>query len=139
MTSIPKSVHEKTGGMLYFARMLDKMRLHDAGQLHPNYHANLGLGADSLCTGFLRVAYTDLRERVLEGATDDEALAWCYEKGHRLEQLDVYIWNQFMLKLGWHDRAAHMLEKYKHEANLADRTDIVTMADFMEVDEGRKP
>ena len=139
MNSLPGSAYDQVGGMMYFARMLDKIRLHDANELHPDYHANLGLWADSLCTGFLRVSYTDLRERVLEGATDEEVLEWCFRKGRTLDKIDLFIWNQFASKLGWNDRATEALEREKAASGLGERRDIATMFDFFDVDEGRKP
>ncbi len=33
----PCSDYQKTRGLIYFARMLDKIRLHAAGQLPPDY------------------------------------------------------------------------------------------------------
>ena len=139
MNAVPRSAYDETSGMVYFARMLDKIRLHDAGKLHPDYHANLGRGADSWCTGFLRVSYTDLRGRTFEGGTDEEILQWCFQKGRALDKTDLFIWNQAMLKLGWRDKATPFLEKFKAESGLAHRGDLVTMADYFDVDEGRKP
>jgi hypothetical protein len=38
-TKYPKSPNEKTqNGMVYFPRMLDKIRLHASGELHEDYH-----------------------------------------------------------------------------------------------------
>jgi len=42
MSTYPKSPKEMTGGMMYFPRMLDKIRLHASGELSEDYHANLG-------------------------------------------------------------------------------------------------
>lgn len=42
MSTFPKSPKEITGGMMYFARMIDKIRLHAGGKLGPDYHKNLG-------------------------------------------------------------------------------------------------
>ena len=139
MNAVPRSARDETSGMIYFARMLDKIRLHDAGQLRADFHANLGLGGDSWCAGFLRVSYTDLRERTLEGGTDEEILAWCFEKGRALDKTDLFIWNQAMSKLGWRDRATSALEKHKAASGLAHRDDILTMPDYFDVDEGRRP
>src|SRR5207247_1134743 len=88
MSTYPKSPKEVTGGMMYFPRMLDKMRMHGCGELHEDYHKNLGAPrtADSACCNFLRVHYRDLRERVLQGGTDEEILEWCFEKGRRPER-----------------------------------------------------
>jgi Domain of unknown function (DUF5069) len=71
--------------MRYFARMLDKIRLHAASELSEDYHANLGKrqAADGACCTFLRVNYDDLRERVLQGGTNEEILEWCYSRGRR--------------------------------------------------------
>ena len=41
MTTYPKSPKEMTGGMMYFPRMLDKIRLHAQAELHEDYHENL--------------------------------------------------------------------------------------------------
>ena len=67
LSAYPKSPKEMTGGMMYFPRILDKIRLHARGELGEDYHANLGKtrAADGACVNFLRVKYADLRERVL--------------------------------------------------------------------------
>ena len=39
---------------MYFGRMLDKMRLKAAGELHPDLHQNLGIGFDKRCVDFLQ-------------------------------------------------------------------------------------
>ena len=82
MSVYPKSPKEMTGGMMYFRRMLDKIRLHARGELGDDYHANLGQPrtADGSCSNFLRVKYDDLRDRVLAGGTDEEILEWCLRK-----------------------------------------------------------
>lgn len=125
--------------MVYFARMLSKIRLHAASELRADFHANLGNGADGRMCDFLRVDYTALKERTLAGGTDDEVLEWCYQTGRRLSKGDVIVWNGFALKLGWNDFASGRLQRVKQEAGLADRDDIQTMPQFFEVDEGRKP
>src|SRR5438270_585276 len=78
MSAYPKSPKEMTKGMMYFPRMLDKIRMHGRGELAEDYHPNLGKPrtADGACTNFLRVNYGVLRERVLKGGTDEEILAW---------------------------------------------------------------
>ena len=129
-----------TKGMMYFPRMLDKIRLHARRELAADYHPNLGAtkAADGACCNFLRVNYVDLRERVLQGGTDEEILEWCFEKGRRLNDGDLMIWNCFSSKLGWNDFATPMLERQKKKHGIADRTDIVTIPDLIDFDEGRK-
>ncbi|HZR78178.1 MAG TPA: DUF5069 domain-containing protein, partial [Chthoniobacterales bacterium] len=77
----PKSPKEMTSGMMYFPRMLDKIRLHLKGELHEDYKQNFGTPqtADSACCNFLRINHADLIERVTQGGTDEEILEWCFE------------------------------------------------------------
>ncbi len=125
--------------MAYFPRMLDKIRLHAAGELHPDYHSSVGKGADGRCCAFLRVEYEALKQRVLVGGSDEEVLEWSFENGRRLDEADTMVWNGFILKLGWKDFASGRLQKVKAGSGLSGRDDIQTMAEFFEVDEGRKP
>jgi hypothetical protein len=137
----PKSPKEMTSGMIYFPRMVDKIRLHARGELHEDYHKNLGgvKAADGVCCNFLRVHYRDLRERVLQGGTDEEILEWCFEKGRRLNEGDIIVWNGFASKLGWRDFATPTLEQAKEKAGISDRNDIATISDFIDFDEDRFP
>jgi len=140
MTTYPKSPKETTRGMMYFPRMLNKIRLHARSELHEDYHPNLGkaAAADGACCNFLRVNYVDLRERVLQGGSDEEILEWCFERGRRLNDGDLVVWNGFASKLGWRDFATPMLEQAKQKYGIADRTDIVTIPDLIDFDEGRR-
>lgn len=78
MEVFPKSPSERAGGLRYFGRMIDKIRLRARGDLHSDYHANLGhrKAADGAMCNFLRVDYEQLRQRVLEGGSDEEILEW---------------------------------------------------------------
>ena len=128
-----------TGGMMYFPRMLDKIRLHARGELGKDYYENLGApsAADGMCCNFLRVHYRDLRERVLQGGSDDEILDWCFKKGRKLNEGDLFVWNGFVSKLGWRDRITPRLEQRKKEFGIPHRDDIVTIPDLIDYDEGR--
>ena len=136
MSTYPKSPKEMTNGMMYFPRMLDKIRLHARGELHEDYHANLGAAraADGACSNLLRVKYDNLRERVLQGGTDEDILEWCFEKGRRLNEGDLVVWNGFASKLGWRDFATPTLERVKKANGISDRDDIATIADWIDFD-----
>ena len=137
----PKSFHEKTGGMIYFPRMLDKIRLHARSELREDCHANLGVAgrADWLCCHFLRVEYDALKQRVLGGGTDEEILEWCFAAGRRLDETDILIWNEFIRKRGWNDSASGRLSDWKQESGHSARADLMTIPDYTDVLEGRKP
>ena len=139
MKQTPISAFTKTGGMLYFARMAGKIRLHARSELREDFHENLGKGFDGRCCKFLHLDYDALKARVLQGGTDDEIFAWCQEHGRPLNDIDIFVWNAFAQKRGWRDDATAGFEKYKAESGLAHRTDLLTYFDYYEVDEGRAP
>src|SRR2546423_1519291 len=134
-----RSPSEKTGGLFYFGRMLDKIRVHAKGELPSDYHANLGKGFDEKCVIFLRVNYDQLVERVKKGGTDEEISEWCLDVGRRPTENDIYVWNEFMRKRGWNDEVSEMVERRKAEAGMAGRSDIQTSFQFIDADEGRLP
>jgi gluconokinase len=119
--------------------MLDKIRLHAKGELPSDYHANLGKGFDEKCANFLRTNYDQLVERVNRGGTDEEILQWCFDHGRRPDEKDVYVWNEFMRKRGWNDEVSEILHRRKKEAGMMDRSDIQTVFEFIDADEGRLP
>jgi hypothetical protein len=115
----PKSPREMTKGMMYFPRMLDKIRLHAKGELHEDYRQNFGAPqtADSACCNFLRVHHRDLINRVKQG--------------------DIFVWNGFISKLGWRDSVTPRLEQRKQEMGIPGREDIECIPDLIDFDEGR--
>lgn len=144
MPAIPglRSPYVKVGRLVYFGRMLDKIRLHAAGRLPPEYVTNLGetkpIFFDARCALFLGVPYADLRQRTLAGGTDEEILAWAEARGRKHTDEDCVIWNRFMMKLGWRDDRSAMLRVRVEEFGLAGRP-IETVFDLVDYDEGRDP
>jgi gluconokinase len=134
-----RSPSEKVGGLFYFGRMLDKIRLHAKGELPPDYHANLGKGFDEKCVKFLRVDYDQLIERVKHGGADEEILEWCFTIGRYPSEDDIYVWNEFMRKCGWNDEVSEIVNRRKAEAGMSGRSDIQTSFQFIDADEGRLP
>ena len=135
----PKSPKEMTKGLMYFPRMIDKIRLHLRGKLHEDYQPNFGTPqtADSALCNFLRIHHRDLIKRVQEGGTDEDILAWCFEKGRKPNEGDIFVWNNFISKLGWRDPVTPRLEQRKKEMGIADREDIQCIPDLIDFDEGR--
>lgn len=133
----PKSPRAETGGIVYFGRMVEKIRLMAAGELHPDLHANLGKGFDERCANFLGVGYDALRAQALEGPTDEQLLEWCFANGKRPTADEIEVWNGFMSKRGWNDELAETLARRKKESGFEGRDDIRTMFDYIDADEGR--
>lgn len=135
------SPYAKLGGLVWVPRMLRKIRLREQDLLPADYHAYMGLGFDRRCVRFLGLDYGDLVARVRVGGTDEEILAWCFATGRRPTEVEVLVWNEYMIKRVWRDTdaPADALQQYKEEYGLGHRSDILTYFDFYEVDEGRKP
>ena len=128
-----------TNGMVYFARSLNKIRLHAAGELREDFQANLGKAIDAFMCDYLRIDYAALRERTLEGGTDEEILAWVQQtSGRDLRPIDIRVWNHFVTKLGWKDDMTDRFEFRRNEAGLDDNPAVFTIFDVLDWDEGRK-
>jgi hypothetical protein len=132
-----RSPAEKVHGLVYFGRMLDKIRAHARGELPAEYVPNLGIGFDGRCVRFLGVSYDDISQRAKEGGTDDEIWQWTFEHGRKPSEEDMEVWNEFMRKAGWKDSITPTVERRKKESALQDRDDIETMFQYIDVDEGR--
>lgn len=122
---------------MYFGRMLDKIKAHAKGQLPADYVPNLGKGFDARCTAFLNVDYEQIIDRLAEGGTDEEMLEWCFRSGRQPAADEIHIWNEFMRKCGWNDDITETLTRRKKEGGFAERSDIQTMFEFIDADEGR--
>lgn len=137
--TLPCSPLDETAGLKYFPRMTGKIRLHAAGRLWSELHANLGKSSDAALTDFLHVGYGDLKARVLQGGDDDEILRWCQQQGRVLNDNEKLVWNHFVTTLGWNDHITAILAKRKTEGGLGGRDDIQTISHYIDVDEGRLP
>lgn len=133
-----RSPYDKVGGIVYFGRMLDKIRLHSQSKLPNDYQENLGKGFDDRCVHFLKVTYPDLVERVKKGGSDGELLEWCFSRGRKPGDDEIEIWNEFLRKRGWNDEMSERLTVRKKEIGAENRNDIQTFFDFIDADEGRK-
>ena len=128
--------------MVYFGRMLDKIRLHAAGRLPVEYQANLGDSRpnlfDARCCRFLGVHYAGVAARTLEGGTDEQILAWCEARSTPRTDDECTAWNLFIMKIGWRDGRSAVLQERVREYGLAGKP-IETFFDLIDYDEGRDP
>ena len=132
-----RSPYDKVGGFSYFVRMLDKIRRHGKGELPLEYEMNLGKGFDEKCATFLRVRYELVVEYVNHGLNDAAILQSCFGMGHRPTEREIYMWNEFMRKRGWNDELSGVLESEKKKEGMVSRSEIQTMFQFIDADEGR--
>jgi hypothetical protein len=139
-TIIPglRSPSDKVNGLVYFGRMLDKIRLRDnlpapwremRGTPSPNTF-------DARCCRFLGIDYKALEAETLKGGTDEALLEWVFKNGRKPTEEEIEIWNAFMIKRGWRDAGTQRLHERLAELGLPPGT-VETMFEFIDLDEGR--
>ena len=141
-TIIPglRSPSAQVKGLVYFGRMLDKIRLHAAGKLPEGWQAMRGPAAhgtfDARCCRFLGISYEALEAATLKGGSDEELLEWAFKNGRKPSEEDIEIWNAFMTKRGWRDAGTQRLHERLAEIGLPPGT-VETMFEYIDLDEGR--
>jgi len=143
-TIIPglRSPSEQIKGLVYFGRMLDKIRIAAAGKLPQAWQAARGTTVknsfDSRCCRFLQIDYAKLEAETLKGnKSDEQLLEWAFQNGRRPSEEDIEIWNAFMSKRGWRDNGTERLHERLAEIGLPPGA-VETMFEFIDVDEGRR-
>jgi gluconokinase len=141
-TIIPdlRSPFEQVRGIVYFGRMLDKIRLFASGKLPEGWHAARGAemkgSFDARCCRFLHVDYGALEKETLKGGSDEQVLDWAFKHGRQPSEEEIEIWNAFMTKRGWHDAGTQRLHERLAEIGLPPNA-AQTMFEFIDIDEGR--
>ena len=141
-TLIPglRSPFDQVNGVVYFGRMLDKIRLAAAGKLPEGWQSMRGMSTgmtfDARCCRFLRIDYAALEAEALKGGSDEELLAWAFKNGRQPSEEEIEVWNAFMAKRGWRDAGTQRLQERLAEIGLPAGT-VQTMFEFIDLDEGR--
>jgi gluconokinase len=142
-TLIPdlRSPFDQVKGIVYFGRMLDKIRLFASGKLPEGWHGARGAEAkgsfDGRCCRFLHVDYAALEKETLKGGSDEQLLDWAFKHGRQPSEEEIEIWNAFMTKRGWHDGGTQRLHERLAEIGLPPNA-ALTMFEFIDIDEGRR-
>lgn len=135
-----RSPFEQVKGVVYFGRMLDKIRLAAAGKLPEQWQAARGVSSknsfDSRCCRFLQIDYAALEAETLKGRSDEELLEWAFAHGRKPSEDEIEMWNGFMTKRGWRDSGTQRLNERLAEIGLPPGT-VQTMFEFIDLDEGR--
>jgi len=132
----PCSGTATVGGIVFFARMLDKIRLHAAGELPSDY--NLGGGFDARMCRFLQIDYAAVTAQARMEKDNEVLLEWCFTHGRRPSADDILYFNAYMSKRGWRDDYAEKLVASKAKRGWSDRPDLQTSFDLQDAEEGRK-
>lgn len=141
-TIIPglRSPAAQVNGLVYFGRMLDKIRLAAAGKLPEGWQAMRGTPSkntfDARCCAFLHIDYAALENETLKGRADEDLLEWAFANGRRPTDEEIEVWDAFMTKRGWRDAGTQRLNERLAEIGLPPGT-VQTMFEFIDLDEGR--
>jgi len=138
----PRSPKVLLGGMAHLARFIDKIRMRHAGLIQDyNY---ITVGFDKYLLDFLHFKGEDFEQRVLQGGTDQEILAWVKARARPLTDEDIRQWNDRILNGGPKDEAAHRRFQARRAEVAAKRgvpveqlPRTVTWVDNIELDEER--
>jgi hypothetical protein len=134
----PRSPRETMCGWMHLPRYIDKIRLHLAGKLHPDYHENLGKGFDGAWLKAAGLTHEQMLGVVKNSITDGEVCDWVRRNVKRSDA-DKAAHREYMLNRPPPDDAAmqERLKMRKANAGMAHRDDIKTFVDFIDADERR--
>ena len=134
----PRSPREVMAGWTYLPRFVDKVRLHLAGKLHPDYQENFTKGLDEIWLKAAGVNPQEFIGAVANTVTDGEVCDWVTKNVTKTEA-EKLAHREAVLHHGQQTEALQArLKMRKEQAGLAHRDDIQCFVDFIDADEGRK-
>ncbi|HOW67128.1 MAG TPA: DUF5069 domain-containing protein [Candidatus Paceibacterota bacterium] len=135
----PRSPREVMAGWVHLGRFVDKIRLHLAGQLHPDYQNNFTKGFDALWLQAAGLTAEHFIDVVRQTLTDGQVVDWVRINIKKTDA-EKALFRDTLLNYGRQDddhRAR--LKQRKEEARLGYRDDIQTFVDLIDADEKRLP
>jgi hypothetical protein len=94
----PRSPKEEVNGLCHLGRLIDKIRMRNAGLIQDyNY---LTIGFDKYLLDKLEIQGTDFEKRVMEGGTDEEIANWVKANSKALTDEEKAQWNEMVLTFG---------------------------------------
>jgi hypothetical protein len=134
----PRSPREVMAGWIYLPRFVDKIRLHLAGRLHPDYQENFCKGFDAAWLKVAGVSAETMLE-VVKGSIIDGQIADWVSKNVKRSEAEKAAHREHVLNHGrLGDEALRArLKQRKEAAGLGNRDDIQTFVDFIDADEKR--
>src|SRR5258706_12388670 len=130
----PRSPREIMDGWVFLPRFVDKIRLHLAGKLHPDYQENFTKGFDGAWLKAAGVSAEQMIEVVRNSICDGQVADWV-AKNVKKSDADKTAFRDFILKRGTEGgEITERLKMRKEQAGLAHRDDIKTFIDFIDAD-----
>jgi hypothetical protein len=134
----PRSPREVMAGWVYLPRFVDKIRLHLAGKLAPDYRENFTEGFDGRWLAAAGLTAEQFIDVVKNTITDGEICDWVLKNVKKTE-VEKAALRDFILNRGndGDESVRARLQMRKKEAGLTHRNDINTFVDFIDADEKR--
>jgi hypothetical protein len=134
----PRSPRETMCGWMHLPRYIDKIRLHFAGKLHPDYQPNFGKGFDGLWLEFAGVDEKQFLEVVRSSITDGQVSDWVLKNVKKPDSAKAEH-RQHMMNYPKKDDAAGQdrLKMRKEQSGLKGRDDVQCFVDYIDADEKR--
>jgi hypothetical protein len=134
----PRSPRETMCGWMHLPRYVDKIRLHLAGKLPPDYHENLGQGFDGMWLKAAGITHGQMVEVVKNAITDGEVCDWVRNNVKKSEAEKAAHRQDMLSRPKLDDKAAQdRLKMRKEQAGFPHRDDIKNFVDFIDADEKR--
>lgn len=133
-----RSPHATLGGVAHLARLVDKIRAFNQGELPEDYHPKLGVAFDGFVCDFLGLDYAAFRRAMtLLNFDDDEALAWIKMQLVWPSEQRILFFNTFLRSRGWRDSFRETLPLRLDSMGIDDDGSIKTCCEMIDIDEGR--
>lgn len=134
----PRSPRETMCGWTYLPRFIDKIRLHLAGKLHPDYQENFCKGFDGLWLKYSAVQAVPFIEVVRNSLTDGQVCDWVRENVKQPDSVKAEHRDRILNHpKADNEEGAARLKMRKQQAGLEHREDIRTFVDYIDADEKR--
>lgn len=134
----PRSSRETMDGWMHLPRYVDKIRLHLAGKLHPDYQNNFGKGFDAMWLKAAGVSHEQMIDVVKNSIIDGQVCDWV-RVNVKKSAAEKRAHGESMLNRPAVDDAAaqERFKQRKQEFNLGHRDDVKTFVDLNDADEKR--
>jgi|TARA_B110000037_G_scaffold131640_1_gene149467 putative hydrolase of the HAD superfamily len=133
-----RSPNATLGGVAHLARLIDKIRAFNRGELPADYQPKLGVAFDGFVCDFLGLDYSAFRAAMTAlNFDDEEALVWIKSNIAWPSDERILFFNTFLRARGWRDSFRETLPKRLEGMGLDDDGSIKTCCEMIDTDEGR--
>ncbi len=137
-TIYPRSCRETMDGWMHLPRYVDKIRLHLAGKLPPDYQPNLGKGFDGMWLKAAGLTHEQFVEVVKATVSDGEVCDWVRQNVKRSPaEKAAHAQDQLSRPQADDPAATERFKTRLAESGLSHRTDLKTFVDYIDADEKR--